>query len=86
MIPLVFFEIDSIFTEDVDFALLTDSLLADHWTTYVNAIDVTAPPTDLPTHTAMDTALLNVDSVFTRSIVGLERYSEYIAIPIAAIH
>ena len=81
---LGFFEIDSIFTEDVDFALLTDSLLADHWTTYVNAINVTAPPTDLPTHTAMDTALLNVDSVFTRSIVGLERYSEYIAIPIAA--
>jgi uncharacterized protein (TIGR02145 family) len=81
---LGFFEIDSLFPTDVDYATISDSLLADRLTTQETAMGFWSPPSDLPIPTAMDTSILSVDSIFTRSISGLERYTNYIAIPVAA--
>ena len=82
---LGFFEVDSLFPMGVDFATMSDSLLADRLTSHQEAMDAWAgPPAAVPIHTAMDTSILNVDSVFTRALTGLERYTNYIAIPVAA--
>ena len=82
---LGFFEVDSLFPVGLDFATMSDSLLADRLTSHQSTMDAwTGPPAVMPIHTAMDTSILNVDSVFTRALVGLERYTNYIAIPVAA--
>ena len=82
---LGFFEVDSLFPTGVDYATISDSLLADRLTAHQSAMDSWAgPPAAEPIHTAMDTSILNVDSVFTRALTGLERYTNYIAIPVAA--
>ncbi|MFZ9055963.1 MAG: hypothetical protein ACO2ZL_09165, partial [Flavobacteriales bacterium] len=81
---LGFFEIDSLFPSNVDYATMSDSLLADRLTAQKTAMDSWTLSSDLPIPTAMDTSILNVDSIFTRSISGLERYTNYIAVPVAA--
>ena len=79
-----FFVVDSLLPDAVDFEDIADSLLADRLTEHRTAMNSWVAPAALPIHTAMDTSILNVDSVFVRQISGLDRYTNYIAIPVAA--
>ena len=81
---LSFFAMDSLIVEGGSHADYMDSLTADRFAAYATAMQNWNQTDPQPIITAMDTSILNVDSVFTRAITGLERYTNYIAIPIAA--
>jgi uncharacterized protein (TIGR02145 family) len=80
-----FFHVDSLNLSGLaDYTAVVDSAMASLWTTQAAAMTGWTPGNSATIPAVMDTATLNIDSTFFTPIKGLERYTDYIALPIAA--
>ena len=82
---LGFFDSDSLDIGSLtDYTTILDSTLATRWDALDADWDTYIAGDPLPEAAVMDTATLSIDSIFVMAIQGLERYTQYIAVPIAA--